>query len=358
MDHPIEAHIRLSALRHNLGVVRQALTGQRIMAIIKADGYGHGLLAVASALYEADALGIARLEEAQKLRAHGIDTDITLLSERLDADGVTYCSNNAVSIVVYDREYAQWLTKLNLPRALSVWLKIDTGMHRLGIRPDEFQACYAQLNEAKNIACVNVMTHFSCADDPQNPSTRQQLDVFNPLVAGIAGNRSLANSAAILAHPESHADWVRPGIMLYGADPLQAPNGLSQQLLPAMNLYARIIALREIDAGETVGYNQRWTAQRRSRIATVSIGYADGYPRHAENGTPVLINGQRAQLAGQVSMDMICVDITDHPTAAIGDIVTLWGEGLAAQEVANHSGTIAYQLFTGIGKRVRLRYLQ
>jgi alanine racemase len=231
-------------------------------------------------------------------------------------------------------------------------------MHRLGLQPKQLPVAIERLNASENVRKpLVVATHFACADDPENPFTQVQIARFHAAVEGMDVLASLANSAALVAWPEALAHWNRPGIMLYGASPLGKPHDVDRQLRPVMQLESRVIALRQIDAGERVGYTGSWRATRPSVIATVAIGYGDGYPRHAVNGTPVLVGGKRAPLAGRVSMDMITVDVTDLPGTSIGDPVTLWGKGLPVNEVAASAGTIGYEVLTRMTGRVPLRHI-
>ncbi len=365
MKHPIEitakakveADIDLAALQHNCNIVRRAAPHSRIMAAVKANAYGHGLIRVAQALHSVDSLAVARLEEALTLIEHDIRTPLVLLSEQLSSAELELCAEKSISIVIHNPEGANNLITTTLSQPIDIWLKLDSGMHRLGFQPPQFPVYYQQLKTSANVSSIKLMTHFSSANETQNPLTNQQQSCFEKFAQPLKEPMSLANSAAILAWPNSHKDWVRPGIMLYGADPLDSENTLSTELKPVMNLYARLIAIRNIDAGESVGYNGIWTSQRSSTIATIAAGYADGYPRHARSGTPVLIKNQRVPLVGRVSMDMISVDITDHPDIVVGDKALLWGELLSVNEVAQYSDTISYELLTGVSSRVKFNYL-
>ena len=236
-----------------------------------------------------------------------------------------------------------------------LWLKFDSGMHRLGFDAEGLRRAMARLDAEPAVSERVVLTHFACADDDSSEATELQWQRFAAAAAGLDVQLSAANSGAILRHPETHADWIRPGIMLYGVSPV-AGHYSEPGLVPAMSLQARLIALRDVAVGESVGYGRTWTASRPSRVGTISIGYGDGYPRHARNGTPVVVGGRRVPLVGRVSMDMISVDLTDHPGAAIGDEVELWGASLSVNEVAAWADTIGYELLTGISPRVRCEY--
>jgi len=238
-----------------------------------------------------------------------------------------------------------------------VWLKLDSGMHRLGFTPEQYRTAYQQLQQSVNVADICLMTHLACADTPDNPRNRQQITCFEKTVAGLGRATSLANSAALIAFPKAQGDWVRPGIMLYGSNPFVEPHEIAEQLQPVMTLSSELIAIHSLEAGEPVGYGQTWCAKKPSRIGVVAMGYADGYPRHAPSGTPVLVNGQRVPLAGRVSMDMLAVDISALPEARPGDEVVLWGKGLPVDEIAHAAQTISYELLTGINRRVTKRYI-
>ena len=354
----VTATIRTEALRHNLSVARAAAPGNHIMAVVKANAYGHGAVASAGALSAADAFAVARIEEAMQLRQAGIDKPIVALSELLDAEKVALCAEHRIQPVIHDIAAVEALTAARETAPgespMAVWLKLDTGMHRLGLPPDDCDRVCGQLNACEHIGEVRLMTHFSSADEVANAVTDRQIEQFAQATRNQGrAPRSLANSAGILAWQRSHADWIRPGIMLYGADPLSEANALSAQLWPVMQLQSRVIAVREIGAGETVGYNGIWRSERRSRIGTIAFGYADGYPRHAGNGTPVLVGGEIVPLVGRVSMDMITVDLTDQPAAGVGSTALLWGDGLPAERVAAGAETIPYELFTSVGGRTQ-----
>lgn len=346
--------IDLGALRHNFAVVRSLCPASRVMAMVKADAYGHGLLPAARALAEADGLAVARLDEALRLRDAGIRQRVLLLGTLLDEDDLKRCSAQNIDVTIHDTATAERVLAVAPAAPLRVWLKLDGGMHRLGLAPAEFSAWDRRLREVTGVTELSHLMHFASAEDFISPAAERQLDRFDGCHGdGIAA--SLANSAALIARPATRRDWVRPGIMLYGDNPLADSHPLP--LRPVMSLRARVLAVRDLAIGECVGYNATWTAARPSRIAAIGIGYGDGYPRHAPNGTPVWINGQRAPLAGRVSMDSITVDVTDCGAVAVGDEAELWGTGLPAAEVARHAGTISYALFTGVTTRVTREYV-
>ena len=351
-----KAVIDLAALKHNLALVREAAPAARVMAVVKANAYGHGMLACLPALTQADAMATARIEEAIALRAAGFARRIVVMSGVLGAAELHACIEHGLDPVLHSAEAVQAMSTIGSERRIDVWLKIDTGMHRLGIASEHYRATLNRLKQCSAINGIGLMTHFASADEPQNPLTERQAKLFHDTTARDSLPKSLANSAAILTRRNTHADWVRPGIMLYGLDPLPAPTAISARLRPVMTLSSKVVALRNVSATATVGYGQRWTAPRDTRIATVAIGYGDGYPRHAASGTPIWLRGQIAPVAGRVSMDLITVDVTDVPGVRVGDDVELWGQNLSANTVATHAGTIAYTLVTGVTDRVELTY--
>jgi alanine racemase len=261
-----------------------------------------------------------------------------------------------LDLVLQGVEQVEALLAASLSRPLNIWLKLDSGMHRLGLAPETVRQLFPRLRAAPQVAELNLLSHFACADERGHSLTEVQLECFLDLLDLDFDQRSLANSAALLMIPASHMDWIRPGIMLYGATPFADLSAAELGLQPAMSLSAQLIAVREVAVGESVGYGAGWVAERASRIGTVSCGYADGYPRHAPSGTPVLIRGQRVPLAGRVSMDMLTVDLSDLPEAAVGDTVELWGAHLPVDEVAQAAGTIGYELLTKVTARVPRRY--
>lgn len=351
MSRPLRAEIRLSSLRHNLQRVRAAAPHSQIMTAIKANAYGHGMARVAHALHDADAFAVASIEEAIHLCESGVSRPVVLLEGMFSAEELVLVQAYGLQLVVHSVEQVEWLESASVPRPLVVWLKVDTGMHRLGIAPQQARAMYERLSDCAAVGEIRFMTHFACADDPGNPLTARQQQQFADCLDGVAGQRSLANSAGILAHADSHADWVRPGIMLYGASPLQGETAAGLGLQPVMTLKSRLIAVKPLSQGDSVGYGAQWVCPEAMPVGVVACGYGDGYPRHAKEGTPVLVNGQRVPLIGRVSMDMITVDLRGMHASA-GDEVVLWGDGLPADEVAASAGTIAYELFCHITARV------
>lgn len=347
------ARIDLSALRHNLSVARRIAGGSRLMAVIKANAYGHGLERVAAALDEADALAVARVGEGIALRDAGVDKPVVVLEGCFDRQELEEAIRRRLELVVHQPEQLALLREATSRNALSVWLKVESGMHRLGFEVDEAIQAFEALQQMPVVAGTpRLMTHLANADTPEDGLVSQQLSVFHPLLQRFPVEYSIANSAALLALPETHADWQRPGLMLYGASPFSGRTAAEHDLRPVMTLGARIIAIKQLQTGDRVGYGSTWTAPEAMRLAVVCIGYGDGYPREVPSGTPVLINGRRAELVGRVSMDMLTVDLRGHDDARIGDPVVLWGEGLPAEEIAEAAGTIPYTLFCGITARV------
>lgn len=353
MARPNRAALDLAALHHNLGHARHLAPRSRLMAVVKANAYGHGALAIARALEPGvDALAVASIEEAVTLREGGIEAPVLLLQGVFEAAELAIAAQLNFWVTVDGERQLRWLEQANLPRPLRCWLKLDTGMHRLGASPELARGYYQRLQASANAdSGIVLCTHFASADDLESDQTRRQIETFDRLCEALPGERSAANSPGLLAWPQAHYDWVRPGYMLYGNSPFNADHPNAAALRPVMTLSSAIISIREVAVGDSVGYGATWTAQRRSRIATVTIGYGDGYPRLAANGTPVLIKGRRAPLAGRVSMDMITVDVTDLPEVRVGDRVVLWGKGLPVGEVARHAATIGYELTTRMPAR-------
>jgi len=353
------ALIDLSALRHNLAVVRSLCPDSRVLVMVKADAYGHGLLPVAKALAQADGLAVARLDDALKLRRADIRLQrIVLLGSLLDQGELEICSHENIDVVVHDLATVDRICARHKATPLRVWLKLDSGMHRLGLSPQEFRSADTRLRAQPGVEEILHMTHFAgsenLASDSANSRTQKQLTCFIECHGDSDALTSIANSAALISRPETRGDWVRPGIMIYGDNPLAAEYSLP--LRPAMTLLARVLAVRRCEAGEQIGYNGIWTCAKPSLIATIGIGYGDGYPRHASNGTPVWIRGARAQLVGRVSMDLITIDVTNIAGVNVGDEVELWGKHIAAAEVARYAETISYELFTSISQRVARDY--
>ncbi|MDD5114023.1 MAG: alanine racemase [Methylobacter sp.] len=349
------AVLNLDAVQHNLAKVRDIAPNSKIMAVIKANGYGHGLLRIAEALQGVDAFAVARVDEGIRLRKAGFQNRIAVLegftcSEELDdfleyrLDAIVHCDLQ-IDLLAAHNEHEQ----------LAVWLKLDSGMNRLGFKVKEFATAYQRLEQCSIIKRpINLITHFANADDKNDPKTQQQIDCFNTLTAAYPGERSMANSAGILGWSASITDWVRPGVLLYGISPFADVTGEELGLKPVMELHSRLIAVKQLEQGDSVGYSGSWTCQQPTTLGVVAIGYGDGYPRYAKIGTPVLVNGKRVPLIGRVSMDMLTVDLASQPHAKPGDPVTLWGSGLNIEEIAQCTDTIPYTLVCGITPRVQI----
>ncbi|VXC17117.1 Alanine racemase, biosynthetic [Pseudomonas sp. 8Z] len=355
---PLAAIVDLSAIAHNYAVAKRCAPGRQAFAVVKADAYGHGVREVVTALHDiADGFAVACLEEAAEVRAMHGEARILLLEGCFEASEYAIAAQLGLDLVVQSAAQAQALIASDVSRPLNVWLKLDSGMHRLGFGSAELRLWHARLQDAGQVAELNLISHFACADERGHSLTELQVERFLDLLDLDFNQRSLANSAAVLTMPATHMDWLRPGIMLYGATPFAELSARELGLKPAMTLAARVIAIHDVAVGDSVGYGAAWVAQRVSRIATVSCGYADGYPRNAPSGTPVLIDGQHAPLAGRVSMDMLTVDVTDLPGVALDSAVELWGSHLPVDEVAKACGTIGYELLSKVTARVPRRYV-
>jgi len=350
---PATAVIDLAALRHNLAEARRRAPGSRVVAVVKANGYGHGAARLLPALGAADMLGVACLEEAVALREAGAKPPMLLLEGVFEAEELETCARLGCEVAVHEPGQVRMLELARLERPLTVWLKVDSGMGRLGFRPEEAPAVRQRLADCAAVAPgIRVMSHFASADEPGDEGTPRQLAMLAAL--DLPGERSYANSAGVIGWPVAHGDWVRPGIMLYGVSPMAGRTGPEEELKPVMTLTTRLIAVKELRSGEPVGYGATWRAERATRIGIAAIGYGDGYPRHAASGTPVRVEGRPAVLAGRVSMDMVAIDLGRDSEAEVGASVLLWGEGLPIEIVARHAGTIGYELLCGITGRVHV----
>jgi alanine racemase len=354
MTRATRAVIDLHALQHNLKRVRQLAPSSRVMAVIKANGYGHGLQRVARSLASADAFGVACMEEAVALRDMGVSIPILLLEGVTDDAELSLALRLNLDVVVHQQRQLDLMKNPVSGHTLDAWLKLDTGMHRLGFSSGELASAWQQLEASPLVNKKYLMTHLACGDNRESNKTIEQIDLFNTTVANIPGEFSIANSAGILGWSASHLQWVRPGIMLYGVSPFDNDSGTQQDLLPVMTLYSQLIAINHFKKGDTIGYGGTWSCPEDMPVGVVAIGYGDGYPRHAAAGTPVLVNGKRVPLIGRVSMDMITVDLRSQPQASIGDEVILWGKGLPVEEIAQHAGTIGYDLLCGVTTRVHM----
>jgi alanine racemase len=348
------ATIHLGALRENLRRVRELAPGAKVLAVVKADGYGHGLERVARALEGADAFGVAGIADGQRLRAAGVSQRIVVLSGHDEPADLAELRRLRLDTVVHADAQVEMLAADADPRPLRVWLKIDTGMHRLGFAPERAHEVHARL---RALPCVDrdvaLMTHFANSDVFDDPATARQIECFERAAARLEGERSLSNSAGVLGWPEAQGQWVRVGGALYGISVVAGRIGADFGFRPAMTLSTRLIAVNRVARGEEVGYAGTWQAPEDLPVGVAAIGYGDGYPRHAGSGTPVLVGGKRATIIGRVSMDLVTLDLRQHPDARIGDPVVLWGRGLPVEEVAQHAGTIGYELTCGITRRVR-----
>ena len=351
---PAQALIDLAALRHNYQLARQC-SGGKALAVVKADAYGHGAVLCAQALQaEADGFAVACIEEALELRAAGITQPILLLEGFFEASELALIDQHQLWCVVHSLWQLDAIEQARLSRPLQVWLKLDSGMHRVGLFPEQYQAAYRRLQASGKVDKIVLMSHFARADELDCPRTEEQLAVFNAAREGLQAEVSLRNSPAILGWPQVPSDWVRPGIMLYGATPFEQAQALAAQLKPVMTLQSKIIGVRELPAGEPVGYAARFVAERPTRVGVVAMGYADGYPRHAPTGTPVAVDGQLTRIIGRVSMDMLTVDLTDLPQTGLGSRVELWGAQVLASDVAAQAQTIPYQIFCNLRRVPRL----
>lgn len=360
---PIQATIHRTALEHNLNVVRQNAPSSKVMAVVKANGYGHGLLNVAHGLIGADGFAVLNISEAIDLRELGFQQTILLLEGVFSATELAIVASFALDIVVHSMPQIEMLETAKLPKPINVHLKMNTGMNRLGFVPHEYLVAFARLQACNNVAQIILMTHFATADE--EIGIIKPLQSFQTVTQNLNQPKSLANSATILRYPEAHADWVRPGIMLYGASPVGGTPAGAFGLKPAMELTSEIISVQTIQAGESVGYGHRFTATRTTRVGIVACGYADGYPRHAgqysvgdnQRDTPIAVNGKLTRTVGRVSMDMLFADLTDIPEANIGAPVELWGSQVPVDAVAEASGTVGYELLCALAPRVPVKVI-
>jgi alanine racemase len=357
----LRAVIDSAALRHNLGTIRAYAPGSRVMAVIKANAYGHGLVSTALALGDADAFAVARLEEGIALRAAGVRAPIVLLEGVFNAEQLGEAAHHRFELVVHDPLQIELLETHRDARRFVVWIKMDTGMNRLGFRPEAFMVALGRLRVLTVPALeLRAMTHLARADERSEPMTVAQVERFEATLAaaGLTGARrlstSIGNSAGTLAHPRAHGDWVRPGLALYGVSPFADATAERHGLKPVMTLETTVLTVRVVRRGETVGYAGAWRAERDSSIAILAAGYGDGLPRHLASGTPVRVAGGRYPLVGRVSMDMIAIDVTGAPEVSVGSRAVVWGEGLPVEEVAAHAETIPYELLCGVSQRVPL----
>lgn len=354
MSRPIEALFNATALAHNYQLIQQRAPKARALAVIKANGYGHGVERVVAALPEADGFAILEIEPAIQLRRKGVSQPILLLEGVFSAAELVDCAEYNLSIAVHSVLHIEWLEQAQLVRPLSIFLKLNTGMNRLGFPAESAPQWASRVQQCSSVADVTLMTHFATADEPEL-GIAAQWQRFCAATVDLNLPISTANSAAIFAYPEVQGDWVRPGVALYGASPFAAQTAQSLGLQAVMSLRSQVIAVQTLSAGDTVGYGAAFTAEHTMRIGIVACGYADGYPRHAPTGTPVWIAGQRTRLLGRVSMDMLCIDLTPWPHLGMGSDVELWGAHLPIDEVATAAGTISYELMCALTARVPVR---
>jgi len=348
---PIRARFDPAALRHNQAVARHHAGSARIWSVVKANAYGHGLERAVAALADvADGFALIELESAIALREAGMRQPILLLEGCYSAEELPSFAENQLTPVLHSISQVEAFCALALPVRLPIYLKLNTGMNRLGLTGDELEQALALLSSTSSAGGITLMTHFADADGTRGIAW--QMERLQAMCAGRSLPLSLANSAALLRYPEARGDWARPGIMLYGSSPFPDLSADDLGLKPVMTLESQVIAVRDIAAGDHVGYGCLFTAEAPMRIGVVACGYADGYPRHAPTGTPILVAGRRTRTLGRVSMDKLCVDLTGHEQVSVGDTVTLWGEGLSADEVARAAGTISYELFCALAGRV------
>ncbi|MBY0269968.1 MAG: alanine racemase [Burkholderiales bacterium] len=350
MPRPITATIDLAALAHNLGVARAHAPHARVFAVIKANAYGHGLLRAAKALAAADGFAVLEFDAAIRLRDAGYTQRIVLLEGFFDAREAEAGAAQKIASVLHTREQFALINPLAAGSRLDVLLKINSGMNRLGFMPQAVSGVYETLQENPAVGKITLMTHFADADGAGGVAA--QMAVFERAAAGIAAPRSLANSAATLRYPETHFDWIRPGILLYGSSPFTDRSAAELGLKPVMTLASEIISVCDLKPGDSVGYGGTFRAERAMRIGIVACGYADGYPRHAPSGTPLRVGDRMTATVGRVSMDMLCADITGMPEAGIGTRVVLWGEGNPIDAVAQAAGTVSYELVCALAPRV------
>lgn len=358
MSRPTRAIINHSHLIHNLHIIKQS-TPAKIMAMVKANAYGHGIVNIAKILdLHVDSIGVASIDEALELRESGIQGDITLIEGVFTPKDLTLAAKNDLTVIFHSATQVEWVNNIELSNPLRGWLKVNTGMCRLGFPKNEALSQLDTLSKSKNIISpVGIMSHFACADEKDHPKNQEQIGNFQNIIANHNGPKSICNSAAIFNFPKHHYDLVRPGLALYGASPLVNVTPDMLNLKPVMTLQTELIAIHNLKAGDAVGYGSTYQCTHPMKVGVVAIGYGDGYPRNAKTGTPTLINGKRCPIVGRVSMDMLTVDLSNSPTSKIGDTVTLWGEGLPVEEIAPYTGHISYDLLTLLQQRVKYRFI-
>jgi alanine racemase len=351
------ASISQTALLNNIKRVKEYAPSSKIWVVVKANAYGHGAVGIAKMVPDADGFAVATLREADELRAEGIESNILLLEGCPSFGQMQTAIESRYTLVLHDMQQVQWFLKLQIINPVDVWIKVDTGMHRLGLLPEEVSDAHQMLSSFQGCHSISVMTHLACADDIEHEYNDQQLSKFISITDELDFSEiSIANSATIITREECTKDWVRPGIMLYGASPLADQSAKSLGLAAVMTLTAPVIALRTIQEGQSAGYGATWTAKKKTTLATIAIGYGDGYPRHAKLGTPIYFQGKTYPLVGRVSMDMISIDVSEADIQ-LGDKVELWGQNLAVDHVAKWCDTIGYELLTRLSLRVEYHYI-
>lgn len=357
MYRPTYCEINLSALKHNFHVIRNLAPHSKILAMIKANAYGHGAVHVAKTLSNADGFGVCCLEEALVLREHNIQQRIVLMEGFFTAAELPLIEQHQLDIVIHNYEQLSMLIQYRLNVPIHVWIKIDTGMHRLGFPIEEIMAVWQALQNNNLIKIECLMTHFADGDDVNKPTTEHQLKLFNTITIELNISHSMAHSGGILGWPEAHRAWIRPGIMLYGISPFNDKTGSEHGLKPVMTFHSKIVAVNNFKTGDAIGYGGTWVCPHPMKVGVVAVGYGDGYPRQINSGTPILINNQLTQVIGRVSMDMLTVDLHTQPEAKVGDSVVLWGsDSLPLELVARHSNLSPYEILCKITQRVPYRY--
>ncbi|RUR09007.1 alanine racemase [Legionella sp. km772] len=356
MSRPTQIIIDSNALLHNIAKIRALAPGKKLITMVKANAYGCGLNKVVPVLEgQVDALGVACLEEAMSIRAMGMKTQCILFEGVFTSEEWQLVSQQEFPCVIHQQRQLDWLLNTPLPKPVSIWIKVNTGMNRLGFPPSEVSRVIKQLKQCSWVNhALSLMTHLACADQPEREQNQQQISLFNSIELSGVSQRSIANSAAILSFPETHADAVRAGIMLYGVSPFSEQTGQNLGLKPVMRFVSEITAIHHNPPFSFVGYGGTWHSQQSSIVGIIPVGYGDGYPRHLSSNTPVWVNGWEVPIIGRVSMDMMAVDLTAHPEIQIGDAVELWGTQIAVERVAASAGTIAYELLCQITERPRL----
>lgn len=353
MSRATQATIHLGAMRRNLARIRERAPGVQVMAIVKADAYGHGLERTARALNDADAFGVAAIGDGLRLRAAALAHRIVVLSGLDEAADLAEFRRLHLDAVIHHDAQLAWLEADRDPRPIRVWLKLDTGMHRLGFASERAAEVFARLRALPNVdADIALMTHFAASDEFDNALTAQQIARFEAATAQLPGPRTLANSAAVLGWSNSHGDWLRVGGLLYGLSVIAGKSGIDLGFEAAMTLSTKLISVNRVQRGERIGYAATWECPEDMPVGVAAIGYGDGYPRSAQSGTPVLVDGRRAAIVGRVSMDLIAIDLRSAPDAKVGDRVVLWGGDLPIEDIADCAGTISYDLTCGMTKRV------